>query len=62
MSRRVYIAEVSCVADLTVVLINPPVSLLQAKGWEIGENVDEYFVRELKYCTLSEMLIPNGCK
>ena len=60
MSRCVCIAEVSYVANPAAALVNPAASSPQEEGGEIRERVDEYFVRELKYCKRSEMLIPSG--
>lgn len=50
MPRSVITAEVSCVYDEPIVLVDPVVSLLQSEGGKIGEHFDEYFVGELKYC------------
>ena len=49
MPHLVHAAEVFDVHDEPAVLVDSVVSLIQAKGGEIGEHVDEYFVGDLEY-------------
>ena len=49
MPRFARVAEGSRVQDESAAIVNTVVNLIQPRGGEIGEHVDEYFVGNLEY-------------